>query len=353
MDRIRIKDIAELCGLSVGTVDRVLHNRAGVAESSKKKVEEILNKLDYQPNRYASALASNKRYEFGCLILEHEKGEYWEKVEEGILNAVRNYSDFNIHINFFYYDPYDYSSFEKETKKVLNTRFDGILIAPTSPRYTKAFTDKLDLMGTPYIYIDSNVERTHPLAIFGQDSLKSGYFAGSIMKMLLCSSNQKEIVIIKITHKGLSGSNQQENRSEGFKKYFSIHAPQLKIYELELQPKGNELENTLILDRFFMEHPTVCNGVIFNSRSYIVGEYLQKKRKEKFNLMGYDLLDRNIECLKSGHITFLISQQPISQGFNAVKTLCDVLILKKEVSKVNLMPIDLLTKDNIEYYLMK
>jgi len=52
-DRIRIKDIAQMAGVSVGTVDRVLHSRSGVSESSRIKVEEILKKLNYQPNMYA------------------------------------------------------------------------------------------------------------------------------------------------------------------------------------------------------------------------------------------------------------------------------------------------------------
>lgn len=58
--RIRIKDIAQMAEVSVGTVDRVLHGRTGVSEASRKKVENILKQLDYQPNMYASALASNK-----------------------------------------------------------------------------------------------------------------------------------------------------------------------------------------------------------------------------------------------------------------------------------------------------
>ena len=63
-ERIRIKDIARLADVSVGTVDRVIHGRSGVSEASKKRVEEILKQLDYQPNMYASALASNKKYTF-------------------------------------------------------------------------------------------------------------------------------------------------------------------------------------------------------------------------------------------------------------------------------------------------
>lgn len=82
-ERIRIKDIAHLAGVSVGTVDRVLHGRSGVSEASRKKVENILKQLDYQPNMYASALASNKKYVFACLLPQHTAGEYWTYVETG------------------------------------------------------------------------------------------------------------------------------------------------------------------------------------------------------------------------------------------------------------------------------
>ena len=71
MERVRIKDIAKMADVSVGTVDRVIHGRSGVSESSRKRVEEILKQLDYQPNMYASALASNKKYAFACLLPLH------------------------------------------------------------------------------------------------------------------------------------------------------------------------------------------------------------------------------------------------------------------------------------------
>ena len=90
-----------MADVSVGTVDRVIHGRSGVSESSRKRVEEILKQLDYQPNMYASALASNKKYAFACLLPLHEKGEYWTDVETGIHNAVETYSDFNVAVYFF------------------------------------------------------------------------------------------------------------------------------------------------------------------------------------------------------------------------------------------------------------
>ena len=60
-EKIRIKDIAERAGVSVGTVDRVLHKRPNVSEVALKKVEKVLKEMNYQPNVYASALA----YTFG------------------------------------------------------------------------------------------------------------------------------------------------------------------------------------------------------------------------------------------------------------------------------------------------
>ena len=38
----RIKDIAEMSGVSTGTVDRILHNRGKVSEEAQKKVEKVL-----------------------------------------------------------------------------------------------------------------------------------------------------------------------------------------------------------------------------------------------------------------------------------------------------------------------
>ena len=83
-ERIRIKDIARLAEVSVGTVDRVLHGRPGVSENSKKRVEKILNELNYQPNMYASALASNKKYNFACMLPIHGEGSYWCAIEKGL-----------------------------------------------------------------------------------------------------------------------------------------------------------------------------------------------------------------------------------------------------------------------------
>lgn len=337
-----------MADVSVGTVDRVIHGRSGVSEASRKRVEEILKQLDYHPNMYASALASNKKYSFACLLPMHEEGEYWTEVERGIYEAQKNFSDFNIAIDLSFYDPYDYHSFVRSAEAIQTKGPDGVLFAPTAPQYTKPFTDALNSLSIPYIYIDSQIKEEPGLSFFGQNSHRSGYFAARML-MLLAGKGVKEIAIFRKINEGIVGSNQQERREVGFREYMKNFHPDCTIWELDLHAKHDN-EDTRMMDEFFQQHPTLRNGITFNSKAYIVGEYLLRRQIEDFNLMGYDLLQRNVDCLRAGSIFFLIAQQPALQGFNGIKALCDSLIFKKEVPAVNFMPIDLLTKENIDFY---
>ena len=87
-DKIRIKDIAERSGVSVGTVDRVLHNRPNVSGKARAKVEAVLKEINYQPNMYASALAYNRKYTFCCLLPDHDRNAYWTNVEKGLQKSL-------------------------------------------------------------------------------------------------------------------------------------------------------------------------------------------------------------------------------------------------------------------------
>lgn len=348
-ERVRIKDIARLAGVSVGTVDRVLHGRTGVSESSKVLVEEILKQLDYQPNMYASALASNKKYIFACLLPQHLEGEYWTAVEKGINDAVNTYSDFNVSVKAFYYNRYDSLSFITASKEIIASEPDGVMLSPTTFDVTKEFTDTLFGLSIPYIFIDYNIAELNPLAFWGQNSVESGYFSAKML-MLLAKGKNDEIAIFRQINEGKVGSNQQENREIGFRKYMKEHYPNCRIRELNLHAM-RPAEDEQLLNDFFRTNSSVTCGITFNSKVYIIGEYLKKKNINHFSLIGYDLLERNVACLKQGWTSFLIAQQPEIQGYNGIKTLCDYLILKKDIIEVNYMPVDLLSAENVDFYL--
>ena len=47
---VTIKQLAEVCGVSRGTVDRVLNNRGNVKPEKRKRVLDAMRELNYQPN---------------------------------------------------------------------------------------------------------------------------------------------------------------------------------------------------------------------------------------------------------------------------------------------------------------
>ena len=42
MRKVRIKDIAEIANVSIGTVDRVIHKRDGVSDATRSRIENLL-----------------------------------------------------------------------------------------------------------------------------------------------------------------------------------------------------------------------------------------------------------------------------------------------------------------------
>ncbi|MGX7828420.1 LacI family DNA-binding transcriptional regulator [Actinokineospora sp. 24-640] len=55
-----IRDLAQLCGVSLATVSRVFNNPASVSEKTRELVERMAREVDYRPNESARALATKR-----------------------------------------------------------------------------------------------------------------------------------------------------------------------------------------------------------------------------------------------------------------------------------------------------
>ncbi len=347
-DKIRIKDIAEQSGVSVGTVDRVLHNRPNVSKSAREKVEKVLKEMDYRPNMYASALAYNKAYNFYCIIPKHETEAYWDEIEEGAMSARDHRRDFNIDVKMMYYKRFKQETFVKVTEECLRQKPDGVIVVPTVLDVTRKFTDILHERNIPFILLDSYMPDLKPLSFYGQDSFGSGYFAGKML--MLIAGNEKNVMLMKQTKNGNVASKQQENRETGFRHYMRDHYPNVGIIEVDLPEDKDRAEYDAILEDFFCSHPEIHHCITFNSKAHIVGEFLQRSNRRNIQIMGYDMVNKNAECVRQGSISFLIAQHGYMQGYACVETLFEAIVLRKEITPVNYMPIEILTKENVNFY---
>ncbi|MDP3433240.1 MAG: LacI family DNA-binding transcriptional regulator, partial [Bacteroidota bacterium] len=88
INRTRIKDIAQKANVSIGTVDRVIHNRGEVSNATRDRILRIIDEMEYQPNLMASTLASKKTFSFALLLPEPISPEsYWNKPMVGVRRA--------------------------------------------------------------------------------------------------------------------------------------------------------------------------------------------------------------------------------------------------------------------------
>lgn len=346
-ENIRIKDIAEMAGVSVGTVDRVLHNRGRVSEENLKKINDVLKQVNYHPNMIARSLASKKQYTIVVIIPSFEPGEYWESISKGIDKAGNEFEDYGVYIRKLYFDQYDNRSLDKAVESLFDNNFDAVLIASLFNESVINISRKLDEMNIPYNYIDSNIQEQNKLAYFGTDSFNSGAIGAKIL--LTTIGHKADILVARMINSGDLYSNQCIKREAGFNEFLKKVEYSGKVYYVDLKIGCAEY-NYNALDQFFNGNNKIKGVIIFNSKCHEIASYIKAKNIHGIALVGYDVIEKNAIALKEGIISALIAQRPQLQGYRGVKSLCEYLILKKTPSKENYMPIDILIKENVDYY---
>ena len=344
-----IKDIARMAGVSAGTVDRVLHNRGDVSSKSKAKVQKVLDEIHYQPNVFAIGLAAKKKYTFICLIPYYIEHDYWHSVVGGIERARQELRPFNVSVNYLCYHHGDKKSYQEACHTIRDSSVDAVLIAPNFREETIELTSYLQENKIAYAFVDFNMEEANALTYIGQDSYKSGYIAAKILMRNYSLGEGQELVLFLSNNKNNPAEIQMQRRLKGFMSYITEEYDNLTIHEVVLN-KSNQENNQQTLDEFCQAHPKAVLGIVFNSRVYQLGEYLRHAEHSMKGLIGYDLLKANVDLLKSGDVHYLIGQRPGLQGYCGVKALCDHVVFKKSVDSVKYMPIDILIKENIDFY---
>ena len=66
--KLSVKEIAEMAGTSVATVSRVINQNGRFSKDTEKRVKEIIEKYDYQPNQLARGLRVNHTQVIGILV---------------------------------------------------------------------------------------------------------------------------------------------------------------------------------------------------------------------------------------------------------------------------------------------
>jgi len=345
----RIKDIARMAGVSIGTVDRVIHDRGEVAEKTRLKIQRILKETNYSPNVMAQALKSKKRFHLVSLLPSpSEDNSFWKKHPLGMIRAIEELNTFPVTLSQVTFDMQSEDDFQKKTSTVLDLKPDGVLLAPIFKIESVTFCSRLQKAKVPFVFIDGYIENTDFLAYIGENIFQSGKVAGQLIDMV--TPLKSDVLVVTIA-RNIRNVHHLTNRTEGFLSYFRKSGKNKgkKIIINIPDPSSEDVKNSI--DIAFLENPGIGSIFITGSRSYLIASYLEKKGLKSINLIGYDLLDSNVRFLKSGTTRFLIGQRPEEQTYKGIKKLFEYLSLHKIPDKIEYLPVDIVTSENVDFFL--
>ncbi|MEO6686997.1 MAG: substrate-binding domain-containing protein [Dyadobacter sp.] len=346
---VRIKDIAERAETSKGTVDRVLHNRGRVSDEVREKVLKIIEEMNYEPNFLAQSLKTQRTYQFIALVPDPKTDPYWEAPEIGLAKAEKELRQYGISISRFIFDPHDENSFIAKAREATNENPDGLLVAPLFYKEVLPFFKEWEKSNIPYVLFNTQIADVNPLCYIGQDSYQSGFLAAKILTFGLPSACTMMVLHI---NEDLPNSAHLITKEKGFKDYFVKNnlKEKYKVIETEI--------NFIQGESFDEKFNQIINSVVdlkaiyvTNSKAFEIAGYLERNQINDIKLIGYDLIPRNIHYINNGYIDFVINQNPLGQGYWGIFQLANYLVFKKDIAPIKFLPLDIVTLENLEYYL--
>lgn len=344
--KIRIVDIAKKAEVSVGTVDRYIHKRGKVSQKAAEKIQVAIKELGYEPDIMARNLALKKEHKIACLIPAPDEIIYWERPDSGINKAISELSSFKVIIDKFYFNARA-DSFKEISQQVLEKQYDGIVYVPMFFDESLSFCKELRNMNIPFIHLNIHHTETEPLAFIGQHAHSAGQVAASLCQMAL--KTDQEILITYVSKEQHEFSHHEE-RIDGFMNFAWQNTFKPKIHHLTLKIEEEEKKYESILLDFLNNNSQVQIIFVPNSRAYRIASILKKSQLPNKMIIGFDTLDENVQYLKEGMIDVLIGQQSKAQGYNAVMLMFNYLFKKVEVDGTHYLPIDILNRQNIDFY---
>ncbi len=347
MSKIRIKDIAEFANVSIGTVDRVIHNRGEVSHATRDRIQNLLKEYNYKPDILASSLALKRRIMLAVvmprLVNEHA---FWKLPQAGIKKALDELSHHQISVDTFYFDQFYRDDFVQRVKDFPYKQVHGVLFAPVFQEESLAFLRKCEIEHVPVVLFNSLLDDPYIKSFVGQDAFQSGYVAAKLINYGI--EPRRDVAIINMSSRKVNYAH-IISREKGFRTYFEEHSGRLN-HLLTIDLNGADDKK---LDEKLHE---ICSKndlaglFVTNSRVYKVAEFLKNRGSMNVRLVGYDLLPENIEYLKRDYIDFLISQKPEEQAFKGLSSLFNLIAFNRVPEERQLLPIDIITRENLRYY---
>lgn len=330
--KITIKDIAEMCGVSVTTVSLVLNNKkVRTSAQTKQKILEIAAKYNYTPNSFAVGLATRRTNTIALLVPD---------ISNGFFSQIAKHleSNFGKHgYNLVLCNTDDYAAEqEKYLQLMLNRGIDALVICVANDRSeTMGILDDFAADNVPVIAFDRFFDNLKcPLVVTDN---KSG--ARDIVEYLI-SLGHRRIACI-------SGSNSQlySERLDGYMQALSENGID---YDKNLVRNGDyRYESGYNLTKELLcAKPTAifaCNDMMAYG-AYKAIEENGMSIPEDISIVGFD--DLMFSSLLSVPLTTV--RQDVAGMCEKICSLTLDAIHGKPVSGVHMLPATIMRRESVK-----
>jgi len=305
-----IKEIAELAGVSRGTVDRVLNNRGYVNPEKEKKILEIAKALKYTPNLAGKTLAIRKKQlKFGYILFgSTSSNPFFLDVVDGIESRAAELSEYAVSVDIRYAVLEDPHLQVKLIDELLESGIAGLVITPINHQIVIDRIKKLTDSGFPVITANSDIPDSGRLAYVGSDYYRSGETAAGIMNMICSGGANVGVVMgspLVLCH---------SERVAGFTHRINEEYRHLKIVGTEIN-HDDDIQSFVVTKRLLETHPEI--NALFLVAAGVVGACRAVKEmglEGKLKVVSYDTTIASRALIKSGAIAVTITQEPFEQG---------------------------------------
>ena len=172
--------IAEMANVSIGTVDRALHGRNGIKESTRVRILQIARQISYTPNLAARALSVAKASACIGVCVPREIHFFYDQLWGGILDEARRVEQLGVQ---FLHRPVQALG-EGDTgavKELLQSGVDGIIVTAGNPKGLTPLINAAEEKGVRVVCVSTDAPESRRSSIVCVEPRLNGCLAGELM----------------------------------------------------------------------------------------------------------------------------------------------------------------------------
>src|SRR5690242_8090466 len=311
---LTLKDIAREAGVSLATVDRVLHNRPGVRPDTVRRVKEAIARNAFQPHVAAAELARGRARRF-AFVMPSGPNPFMQQIEaylgemSGWL-AARRLSAEMVATDVF--DP----SVLAASLEALSGDYDGVAVVALDHPSVRAAINDLVEAGTKVVTLVSDVPSSRRHHYVGIDNIAAGRTAGALVGRLVGQRSGKIAIIA-----GSQGLRDHAERIFGFNQVMASEFSHLDILPL-LEGRDEDDRSQQLISRLLGKHPDIIGLYNVGAGTQGVAAALTEAGRDKqIVFIAHDLTAMTRRLLLQGTLDVAISQNPGHEARAAVRVL--------------------------------